>query len=360
MRVVVEGLAHRFPGTDLLFEHLDFVAEPGSTIAVCGPSGCGKSTLLSILAGWEKPYAGTVTREGVNRVGWVFQNPYGVAERTALDHVVFPLLAKGMRRKEAEPKALEAMGLFDLEYAADRRFSDLSGGEAQRLMLARAVCSKPDMLLVDEPTAQLDTRTAHSVSHVLNNLSGQGMIVLVATHDPDTRDACDRVLDLADYAPGGSKSQEPELERQFTSGRKEKTARNYLEKLSESDYTGKRILLVEDNELNREIAGEILQMTGAEVEIAENGKIAVEKVEASPKGSYDLVFMDIQMPVMNGYEATAAIRSLPGEKGKLPIVAMTANAFAEDVQLAKNTGMNGHIAKPLDMNKLNDVLESWL
>lgn len=148
--------------------------------------------------------------------------------------------------------------------------------------------------------------------------------------------------------------------RQFTSGRKENTARNYLEKLSEADYTGKRILLVEDNELNREIGVEILQMTGAEVETAENGKIAVEKVEASPKGSYDLIFMDIQMPVMNGYEATAAIRSLPGEKGKRPIVAMTANAFAEDVQLAKNTGMNGHIAKPLDMNKLNDVLENWL
>ena len=148
--------------------------------------------------------------------------------------------------------------------------------------------------------------------------------------------------------------------RQFTSGRKEKTARNYLEKLSESDYTGKRILLVEDNELNREIAGEILQMAGTKVETAENGKIAVEKVEASPKGSYDLIFMDIQMPVMNGYEATAAIRSLPGAKGKLPIVAMTANAFAEDVQLAKNTGMNGHIAKPLDMNKLNDVLKNWL
>ena len=148
--------------------------------------------------------------------------------------------------------------------------------------------------------------------------------------------------------------------RQFTSGRKEKTARNYLEKLSESDYTGKRILLVEDNELNREIAGEILQMTGTKVETAENGKIAVEKVEASPKGSYDLIFMDIQMPVMNGYEATAAIRSLKGKQGKLPIVAMTANAFAEDVQLAKNTGMNGHIAKPLDMNKLNDVLKNWL
>lgn len=117
MRVAVEGLAHRFEGTDLLFENLSFVAEPGVTIAICGPSGCGKSTLLSILAGWEQPYAGTVTREGVDRVGWVFQNPYGVAERTALDHVVFPLLAKGMSRREAEPKALEAMELFDLGYA---------------------------------------------------------------------------------------------------------------------------------------------------------------------------------------------------------------------------------------------------
>ncbi len=200
--VSVHGLAHRFAGTDLLFEGLDFTVRPGQTVAVCGPSGCGKSTLLSILAGWQKPYAGSVERHGIDRIGWVFQNPYGVAGRTALDHVVFPLLCKGMRRRDAEPLAMEAMGLFDLGYAADRRFSDLSGGEAQRLMLARAVCSRPDMLLVDEPTAQLDTRTARSVSHVLGNLAGRGMIVLVATHDPDTRDACGRIIDLADYAPG--------------------------------------------------------------------------------------------------------------------------------------------------------------
>ncbi|MBT1179101.1 ATP-binding cassette domain-containing protein [Bifidobacterium vespertilionis] len=207
--VVVTDLAHRFPGTDTLFEHLTCTLLPGETVAVCGPSGCGKSTLLSILAGWEKPAAGTVERHGIARVGWVFQNPYGVPERTALDHVVFPLLAKGERRGTAEREALDAMGLFDLKYAADRPFSALSGGEAQRLMLARAVCSRPDMLLVDEPTAQLDTRTAHSVSHVLGNLAGQGMIVVVATHDPDTRDACQRIIDLADYAPGGALSGEP-------------------------------------------------------------------------------------------------------------------------------------------------------
>lgn len=148
--------------------------------------------------------------------------------------------------------------------------------------------------------------------------------------------------------------------RQFTSGKKEKNARNYLEDFAKENYAGKRILLVEDNELNREIATEIIGMTGVTIDSAENGKIAVEKVMEAPEKWYDLIFMDIQMPIMNGYEATAAIRALTGNRGKVPIIAMTANAFAEDVQLAKNTGMNEHIAKPLDLNKLNDVLKQWL
>ena len=148
--------------------------------------------------------------------------------------------------------------------------------------------------------------------------------------------------------------------RQFTSGKKEKNARNYLEDFANENYAGKRILLVEDNELNREIANEIIGMTGVTIDSAENGKIAVEKVMEAPEKWYDLIFMDIQMPIMNGYEATAAIRALAGSRGKVPIIAMTANAFAEDVQLAKNTGMNEHIAKPLDLNKLNDVLKRWL
>ena len=148
--------------------------------------------------------------------------------------------------------------------------------------------------------------------------------------------------------------------RQFISGKKEENARNYLEDFAKENYAGKRILLVEDNELNREIATEIIGMTGVTIDSAENGKIAVEKVMEAPEKWYDLIFMDIQMPIMNGYEATAAIRALAGSRGKVPIIAMTANAFAEDVQLAKNTGMNEHIAKPLDLNKLNDVLKQWL
>ena len=101
-------------------------------------------------------------------------------------------------------------------------------------------------------------------------------------------------------------------------------------------------------------------MTGAEVETAENGKIAVEKVEASPKGSYDLIFMDIQMPVMNGLEAAQMIRALLREDAHtIPIVAMTANAFSEDVSKSLNAGMNDHISKPIDLKKLHAVLGKY-
>lgn len=110
-----------------------------------------------------------------------------------------------------------------------------------------------------------------------------------------------------------------------------------------------------------EIAKEIIGMTGAEVVTAENGKTAVDMISSRSEGDFDLIFMDIQMPVMNGYEATAAIRTsnIPAARS-VPIVAMTANAFAEDVQLARSAGMNEHISKPLDMTRLRDVMRKWL
>lgn len=134
-----------------------------------------------------------------------------------------------------------------------------------------------------------------------------------------------------------------------------------LAKTLQQDFTGKRVLLVEDNELNREIAIEILEMVGLEVESAENGSIAADMVAKAEPGYYNLVLMDIQMPVMNGYEATCAIRTLERKDVKyLPIVAMTANAFAEDIQAAKSAGMNEHMAKPIDLNRLMEVLNRWL
>lgn len=130
-----------------------------------------------------------------------------------------------------------------------------------------------------------------------------------------------------------------------------------IEEFNENDFSNKRILLVEDNELNREIAIELLSLTGVSIEVAVNGKEAVDKMLEADEGYYDLILMDIQMPIMNGYEATEEIRTL--DKGKnIPIIAMTANAFAEDVIKAKNAGFNEHIAKPINVEKLNEVLKN--
>ena len=128
-----------------------------------------------------------------------------------------------------------------------------------------------------------------------------------------------------------------------------------------SASAGKKLLVVEDNELNLEIASTLLKEAGFAVDTAENGKVAVEKVEAASADRYDLILMDIQMPEMDGYEATRRIRALPDtKKAALPIVAMTANAFEDDRKNALRAGMNGHIAKPLDIQKLFQVLSELL
>ena len=128
-----------------------------------------------------------------------------------------------------------------------------------------------------------------------------------------------------------------------------------------ADLKGKKLLLVEDNELNREIALEILKEAGFVVDTAEDGAVAVQKIKQAAPGQYDLIMMDIQMPNLDGYEATRQIRALPdAEKASIPIFAMTANAFEEDRQNALEAGMNGHIAKPLDVPHLLRVLADAL
>ncbi len=126
-------------------------------------------------------------------------------------------------------------------------------------------------------------------------------------------------------------------------------------------FAGKKILLVEDNELNQEIAATILEEQGFSVDVASDGIVAVEKMESAHAGQYDLILMDIQMPRMDGYEATRRIRSLEDrEKANIPIYAMTANAFDEDKQKALDAGLNGHIVKPIDIAVLMAVLKGAL
>ncbi len=133
------------------------------------------------------------------------------------------------------------------------------------------------------------------------------------------------------------------------------------ENAKEHSLKGVHFLVAEDNEINSEILEELLEVEGAVCHIAENGYLAVEAFKNAPPGTFDAVLMDVQMPVMNGYEATLAIRSLEREDAEtIPIIAMTANAFAEDVRDAKDAGMNDHIAKPIDMDIVRKTLYKYL
>ena len=151
-------------------------------------------------------------------------------------------------------------------------------------------------------------------------------------------------------------------EKDVTKDQQETTDRTEAEPADNAiDFTGKRLLLVEDNMINMEIANMILQEAGFTVETAENGKIAVDKVSSSEPGYYDAVLMDIQMPVMDGYEATREIRALHNKDlANIPILAMTANAFKEDELAALEAGMQAHIAKPVDVEQLMKTLASVL
>ena len=144
-------------------------------------------------------------------------------------------------------------------------------------------------------------------------------------------------------------------------GEEEQGQAEPLAALGSIDLTGKRALLAEDNELNAEIGMEILGLTGIAVERAVDGIEAVDLVNDRPDDYFDIIFMNIQMPRMNGYDAARAIRAMDRSYCKqVPIVAMTANAFAEDVHAAKTVGMNEHIAKPLDLNSLAKILKKWI
>lgn len=143
-------------------------------------------------------------------------------------------------------------------------------------------------------------------------------------------------------------------------GKMKEDGENILPDFS-TDFEGKKLLLVEDNELNREIALEVLGGYGFAVDTADNGAAAVERVSASKPGDIDLILMDIQMPIMNGYDATKRIRALEDTtQASIQIIAMTANAFEEDRKAAIDCGMNEFLSKPIDLEEVMEVLSSVL
>ena len=200
MRVGLAGVGHRFPGCPPLFEDLTADLAPGHVYALTGPSGSGKSTLLGIIAGWIPPTSGSIAREGISGIQWVFQSPHGVAGRTALDQVSLPFLARGLSRADADTAAHTLLQDMGIAHLASGAFRHLSGGEGQRLMIARALAANPDLLLLDEPTAALDHRTAQEVVDVVAALAQRDCIVVIATHDPRVQERCTDRLSLAGVA----------------------------------------------------------------------------------------------------------------------------------------------------------------
>lgn len=251
----------------------------------------------------------------------------------ACDAATRMLLKLGMQSewtlsgKEAVLRTKQSVSLNDAfgVYIIDWRLPDLGGVEVARQIRAIVGDSAPILIM-----------TAYDWANIEDEARAAGVNAF-----------CSKPMFMSDLQATLSKAIGQQVMIPESSDTPEETA----------DFTGKRVLLVEDNELNREIAHEILSQAGFEVEAAEDGSIAVEIVKESKPGYYDLILMDVQMPIMNGYEATRAIRSLEDkELASIVIIAMTANAFEEDKKAALDAGMNDHIAKPIDIEVLFEVL----
>ena len=197
----------------LALRGIDVTVAPGEFVAVVGPSGCGKSTLLNLLGGLDTPTAGQVLVEGDrvdarseaerailrrHKLGIVFQFFNLVQNLTAVENVELPALLVRTPRREARARALSLLGELGLGAHADRLPSQLSGGEQQRVAVARSLVNEPLALLADEPTGNLETRSAQEVVALLRRACERGLAILLVTHDPRVAASADRVISLRD------------------------------------------------------------------------------------------------------------------------------------------------------------------
>ncbi len=185
----------------------------GEFVAIMGKSGAGKSTLLYQLSLLDTPSSGSIILDGTStelltdqektrfrlmRLGYVFQEYALVPELTAVENIVMPLLMRGIDMKEARIMAQESLDRIGMGHRYTNKPSQLSGGEQQRVSIARAVCHKPKILFADEPTANLDTVSSESVMQVFRDLHAEGQTIVIVTHEPEYTKWCDRVIYLQD------------------------------------------------------------------------------------------------------------------------------------------------------------------
>jgi lipoprotein-releasing system ATP-binding protein len=203
-------------GELVVFANLNLAVEPGERVAIVGESGSGKSTLLHLLGGLDRPTSGSIRYRGRDisalnesesaefrnrHIGFVWQIHYLLPEFTALENVMMPLLIRGVPREAASPKALARLKDVGLEARATHRSGELSGGEQQRVVLARALVGEPALLLADEPTGNLDQRTGSIIFDLIGDLHRQhGLTSVLATHNLSFAERCDRVLRLENGA----------------------------------------------------------------------------------------------------------------------------------------------------------------
>lgn len=173
---------------------------PGQLIALVGPSGSGKSTLLHLLGGLDTPTSGSVTWPGIGpidrlrpaHVAHIFQGPSLLPPFTVLQNVRLPLMLAGIDDHAASLRALEALRAFEVEHLQDKLPEEISGGQAQRVSIARAVAIQPELILADEPTGQLDSVTAkRAMDELFGRLSELDIAMVLATHDPEIAEQCD-------------------------------------------------------------------------------------------------------------------------------------------------------------------------
>jgi ABC-type lipoprotein export system ATPase subunit len=204
MQLTVTNLSYRHgrAGT-WLFRDVEFAANPGTILAITGPSGCGKSTLLDLVGGLRKVTRGEVSFGGASpfdsrreQTSWIAQSTPVLGGRTALDNVALALLPRGHSLREARSLAEGALVSVGLEHRIDAVIGELSGGEVQRVSIARCLISPAPVILADEPTGQLDARNTSLVIEAIRNAAGCEKIVLLATHDSWLVGKCDNELRL--------------------------------------------------------------------------------------------------------------------------------------------------------------------